>query len=317
MTIYAFTGLLGQGKTFGMVEKARDMLAKERLMIFTNMAGLHFPEAVYFDHIEEIQNIQSGVVLLDEAMIVVPARFWQDTGRDLLGRFAQLRKVGLHLMYTAQLYDGVDKVLRELTNEVVDCQKWGSWFRQSKHDPSRKLNVGGRFRPYSETLANLYNTLEIISISGGSAGLPGSPGLQSVAARKRSDERARLEAARQKSGERSLLVETWESGWWGDVAKLRLGRDARRAFDWLNDNGHFDASMPWFEQVRRELKRRQWLNIFGYGPDDAPFDCTYDNPWFRNYDPLSVKLRRAKVEEERAEELLAVKRSSRSRAVAA
>ena len=143
--IIAYCGLLGQGKTLGMVQRGLEMLRDDRLMVYTNMAGLKFPEAVYFDHIEELTNIQSGIVLLDEAMIVVPARFWTEQGRELLARFAQLRKVGLHLLYTSQLADGVDKTLRELTNEIIVCEKWAGYFRpvpiQSLAEDERRREV--------------------------------------------------------------------------------------------------------------------------------------------------------------------------------
>lgn len=323
--IRCFDGLLGQGKTYGMVGEARDFFRLNRPMVYTNMAGLKFPEAIYFDRIDQICDIGSGLVLIDEAMIIMSSRNWQDNDREVLGRFAQLRKHGLDLWYTAQIFDGVDKLLRELTSETVTCRKWGKYFQRATGIPSRKVKPGlGKLVPFDPKIGILYDTLELIKTSGGSDGVASHPPL-SVAARKRSEDTRRHGGAGPKRKPKGLLRETWWSGWWGDVSVLELGPAARGAYDWLRKEGHFrevkgadpDSDDHWTAQVQRELDRRLWLKQFGLGPEDAPVTCTYRTPWLIGHDPETVKLKTLDRERETAAELLVMKERSarRSRAV--
>ena len=313
--IRCFDGLLGQGKTYGMVDEAVQLSRKEHPMVYTNMAGLQFPEAVYFDHIEELCNISSGLVLLDEALIVVPARFWQEMGRDLLGRFAQLRKHGLDLWYTSQFADGVDKTLRELTNEVVTCQKVGKTFFRRKSNPTQKVRGLGWPHRFDPDIANLYNTLEVIKTTGGSAGVAERNLLLSVVARKRSEDAHREEQARAASAARPLLHYPWYSALIGDHEVLSTSKRARAAIRWLKERDYWSHGLTWSEQVRRELERRQWLSLFNLGPEDAPYYCTRSNPWLGGQSPEAVRERRALLEHQRAAETLVLtgERVSRTR----
>lgn len=306
MAIRAFNGLLGQGKTYNMVADSVPEFRKNRPQIYTNMAGLRCPEAIYLDNIADLCEINEGLVLLDEAAIIIPARFWQTMGRDLLTRFNQLRKHGLDLWYTAQREEAIDVNLKDLTNEFIRCRRAGAFcVRQSKGGIKDKSPASTITR-FSPKIFKLYNTLETIGAHGGSTGGTISKLAQSRASSERS-ERLRAVAAATVKPPKSLIYQGWD-----DVYRLR--DSAAIAFVWLEENGLFDPAREWHEQVRTELARREWLAVWGLGPDDAPHDCTPENPWLCGYDPATRQEESSARALEEAEDVVKVETRKRTKA---
>jgi hypothetical protein len=64
-------------------------------------------------------------VIVDEVNQWAPSRYWQKIGMGVLIRWANSRKDGLRIVWTAQHQDRVDKVLREVTDFVWSCKAWG------------------------------------------------------------------------------------------------------------------------------------------------------------------------------------------------
>lgn len=306
--IRCYAGNLGQGKTYSMVADALEQVQTKKCQIYTNMAGIKFPEAIAFQNIEQIQEVSHGLVLLDEAAIVVPSQFWQDVGRDFLTRLNQMRKFGLDMYYTAQRgSDGVNTNLRAVTNEVVTCSKNGSYLMQSRGHPTDKKQAGGLPKRFNPVVFALYDTLEVIKQSGESAGRPEVAALSTVARQREALARQRRSAAAGLTRRRPLLEEPLWAGWWCTQTHLRLCSEAKDALHWLKEEGYFDESRNWRGQVVAELKRRSWLAEFGYGPDDAPVWCTPATPWLDGHDPVSARLRWLQVEADRAAAALAAK----------
>ena len=104
------------------------------------------------------------------------------------------------------------------------------------------------------------------------------------------------------------------NGYFGDPDVIRLRSSAQKAYDWLRSEGHLDTGRPWAEQVRTELERRAWLDLFNLKPEDAPVDCLPSSPWLVGYDPVTVRARWDKrQEEETAEKLVKLQSSGRRR----
>jgi len=311
--IVRFSGGLGAGKTYSMVAKCLSMFREKRgVQVYTNISSLACPEAIHFCDISQLCDISHGLVLLDEAAIIIPAQFWQDVGRELLTRFNQLRKFGLDLLYTSQRENGANVNLRDLTNETVMCSKLGPYTIQRKANPENKLSTGGHLVRRTAKIYGLYDTLETITQSGGSGGLAVAGSLSTVARRRNAEDERRKERACAVR-ERPLLAYHALFGWFGDQEHTYLPRPATEALAWLKETAAFDHGVPWHQQVRRELRRREWLKIWGLAPADAPVDCTPESPWLAGFDPQSVKSRWDAEQQEIEERQLAIKTAARGR----
>ena len=316
MANVCFAGNLGQGKTYTMMERTVEQKRKNpALQIYSNMAGLRCPEAIYYEDIEQVQHISHGLVQLDEAAIVVPAQYWQEAGRDFITRCNQMRKVGLDLYYTAQRgVEGVNTNLRAVTSEIVNCQRVGAFVTLRSGDPKEKKHRMGMPRRMRRSIYALYNTLEVISSHGGSIGTVDAVAMNTVAIRREAAERDRIRAAVDAGPPRGggLLRERWWSGWWGENPVLYLREDAAAALSWLKAHGYYDPAEYWRGQVVRELARRAWLETWGLAPDDAPVTCTPENPWLPGYDPATVKREWQEVLNDRAAAKIKVKTTALS-----
>lgn len=289
--IIRFSGGLGAGKTYSMVAKClKTFKDKKGVQVYTNISSLCCPEAIYFCDIQQLCDISHGLVLLDEAAIIIPAQFWQDMGRDLLTRFNQLRKFGLDLYYTSQREAGTNVNLRDLTNETVLCSKIGPCIIQRTQNPDNKVSTGGRWVRRSQKVYDLYDTLETINQDGGSGGLAVAGSLSTVARRRNAEDARRKEAHRQAKATPLVSYVSW-CGHFGDQEHTYLPKKAVDALTWLKETGAYSDNLPWHEQVRRELKRRDWLKVWGLTPDDAPYFCTPENPWLAGFTPSAVKQR--------------------------
>jgi hypothetical protein len=71
---------------------------------------------------------RGAIVLLDELGLLLFSRNFAKNDEALLRTFVLHRKKGIHLFYTAQYLDQVDKVVRELTNERVYCANLGRFY---------------------------------------------------------------------------------------------------------------------------------------------------------------------------------------------
>lgn len=174
--IRGYLGWVGAGKTYSMVHDALEQFRETRCQVFTNMAGLKFPGAVYVEDLEAITRVGTGLVLIDEVGICMSSHYWQSVPRSVLMAFAQVRKNGLDVFWTAQHEARVDTVLRELTMEVRRCRRFGRYSFQSLEDPVAKVSLGKRLVKLKQEVFAAYDTLEIIGAHGGGAGTGQSEG---------------------------------------------------------------------------------------------------------------------------------------------
>jgi hypothetical protein len=129
--IKAYVGLLGQGKTISMVNDAIPLLERGYNVVsnvdFTwKVKGKTYkPDFIYNarDFKDRLFNAVNTVILVDEASIVWSSYDWEKMRTDLIMKFAQSRKYGLHFFYTSQGFGHTLKRLRDLTNIVVKCER--------------------------------------------------------------------------------------------------------------------------------------------------------------------------------------------------
>ena len=157
--ICAFVGHLGAGKSYSMVELGLRYLANGyRVYSIT-------PDIVYAEHvdIEDVPKLvshaadarQDSVLLMDEAGLLLFSRDWaRGDFKPILQFIITSRKRGFHIFYTAQYKAMVDKVLREVTTDVVYCMKLPFGFGMRFYHPQLEVELY-RFRSY---IFELYDT---------------------------------------------------------------------------------------------------------------------------------------------------------------
>lgn len=123
--IYGFLGLPGHGKTMALTYVLNEYRKKygNDIYICTNyfFEGQDFP----FNHWEQLLQSYDKplIVAWDEVQNEFNSRNFKYFPTTLLTLLTQNRKGnGIQILYTAQRFDRVDKVFRELTNYFFDCK---------------------------------------------------------------------------------------------------------------------------------------------------------------------------------------------------
>lgn len=148
--IKAYCGRFGSGKTLSMVIEAHEYL-KKGYTVYTNTP-------FYYDHIkrlpiklalkykklyikerrypiylkklefeEALKTATNAVFMLDEASIWLNNYKWSQIDDEVMERLFQVRKLNIHLIYTAQFFMHVVKKLRDFTDTVVECKIIHTW----------------------------------------------------------------------------------------------------------------------------------------------------------------------------------------------
>lgn len=153
--IRMYVGLPGTGKTVSMVEYLmRLRAAYPKIKIYTNFGFRHQNgEITNLDDFQKINDPEGVVFAVDEVQLSFQARQFGNFPSEMIFLLTQNRKFKKHFVCTAQLFEHVDKVFRDLTNTVVQCKNWGSrWFFQKAYttlDYRVKINPDGEKQPFS------------------------------------------------------------------------------------------------------------------------------------------------------------------------
>lgn len=162
--ILGWTGRVGSGKTYSMVAYA--LKYRGRRAIYANTPEISFAEP--FSTWEELLDLHSGLVLLDELPIWAAARDWGKLSPDVASFFAQSRKNGVHLLFTAQAFAGVDAVIRRLTAQLYRCERFGPLIREDCVDGVSGERMGRRWRFISRAVYQHYDTFAVVGDGEGS-----------------------------------------------------------------------------------------------------------------------------------------------------
>lgn len=123
--IYGFFGLPGHGKTMALSERLTEYRNKygDKIYIATNY---NFNQQDFsFDSWEQLTKTYDKplVVAWDEVQNEFNSRNFKTFPTELLTILTQNRKGnGIQILYTAQRFDRVDKVFRELTHQACECK---------------------------------------------------------------------------------------------------------------------------------------------------------------------------------------------------
>jgi Cdc6-like AAA superfamily ATPase len=123
------------------------------------------PGKIYrWETIEDFKFIEQGVILLDEGHIWINSRQWEKLPPEIHYKASQHRKDGIDMYIITQNPARIDKVFRELANDVLQMHKFAFWFWYNifdveEIDKEKKKSHGFKIFPFSKPLAQSYDTL--------------------------------------------------------------------------------------------------------------------------------------------------------------
>jgi hypothetical protein len=131
MSVRAYLGFPGSGKSYGMIEDSYELYRQGYYVFSADYVS--FAERLDLKRLSSLDWLlafdeRGAIVLLDELGLLLFSRNFAKNDEALLRTFVLHRKKGIHLFYTAQYLDQVDKVVRELTNERVYCANLGKFY---------------------------------------------------------------------------------------------------------------------------------------------------------------------------------------------
>lgn len=131
---HLYCGLGGKGKTLSIVKQLEEYRKQyPKLWIVTNfkceLANQHMDSWQDLVEIENPNGIQYGVVFaFDEIHLTLNSDSFKSRPDDLLEYISQQRKLRKQILASAQVFTRVDKILREQTNVVIECNNlFGRW----------------------------------------------------------------------------------------------------------------------------------------------------------------------------------------------
>lgn len=178
--LHIYVGMFGSGKTSSMINDAYGQACRYKdLTILTNMKLQNFPEHTKIIQMEDTNDIITAppntLVLIDEISTVFNSRKYKTDGIPvpLLGMLLQVRKERKMIYATAQRFQHVDALLRQITFSVRACTCWfgrwnwiykyDAWDYENRTSPLVRIPVLGSWAfIQTNKIRNLYDTMEMV-----------------------------------------------------------------------------------------------------------------------------------------------------------
>lgn len=166
-----YVGMFGTGKTLSAVRFVRKNALHYGLNVLSNIHLVDVPYTPLLNYKQIIEAPPNTIILIDEVSTVFNSRSWKDFNVNLLFQLLQCRKQRKQLVCTAQRFAHVDKLLRDITSEVIVCRKWWRICTNTAFDGWDYENSVAQFalpclwrKAYTATneLYNAYDTSELI-----------------------------------------------------------------------------------------------------------------------------------------------------------
>lgn len=175
--LHIFIGLFGKGKTISMVETAYNIAKRyPQVKIYSNIKLMGFPEHTeiirLINYHQIIESPGDSLFLIDEISTLFQSRNWSNFPMPLLSQLLQVRKNKKMILATAQRFAHVDKLIRDVTYSVIDCdcrsKRWNfcSWYIAEDWEAKNPMVIP---QPYdvtsfvqSDKLRSMYDTYELI-----------------------------------------------------------------------------------------------------------------------------------------------------------
>jgi len=129
--IELFTGLPGQGKTYGLTYRTYQGIKKGR-NVFTNFPAKGAFKLTY-DHLLEAEFPDNSLVIIDEMGYYFNSRDWKGFPQELYQLFSQHRKMKMDLIGAVQTARRTDVSIRELANVIWWSKNYPFFFKYEKY----------------------------------------------------------------------------------------------------------------------------------------------------------------------------------------
>ena len=119
-----YIGMFGRGKTLSATKYVIRQAKRYKLKVISNIKlnGIEYTPLTNWQQIVDCDG--NTIILIDELSTVFNARNWKDFNINLLFQLLQCRKNKKMIVGTAQRFAHVDKLLRDITYNVIDCNKY-------------------------------------------------------------------------------------------------------------------------------------------------------------------------------------------------
>lgn len=122
----------------------------------------------YWNKLEDLYNIENGIILMDEMHVYMNARRWKDLPENMERKLAQHRKDGLHIEGTVQSVNRLDTIVRELIDYWYIYENNFFWFTRWEFniddDKQKKFPLSRRMILKRKKWYEAYDTLEKVEI---------------------------------------------------------------------------------------------------------------------------------------------------------
>lgn len=129
-----YVGLFGRGKTLSAVKEVVRQYKRYNLNILSNIKLYGVPYTPLTNYKQIIDAPSNTLILIDEISTLFNSRTWKDFNIDLLFQLLQCRKQKKMIIATAQRFSHVDKLVRDITRDVVVCDKLYRFMRTTTYD---------------------------------------------------------------------------------------------------------------------------------------------------------------------------------------
>lgn len=129
-----FVGMFGRGKSLAASMYVLHQAKKYKLNVLSNVKLFGYPYTELVNYKQIIDAPDNTIIFIDEISTVFNAREWKDFNINLLFQLLQCRKNKKKIVATAQRFGHVDKLIRDITSYVVDCDKLWRFQRLKFYD---------------------------------------------------------------------------------------------------------------------------------------------------------------------------------------
>lgn len=165
-----YTGLFGTGKTLSATKYVIATAKRYNLNVISNISlqGIEYTPLINYQQILDAPAYT--IIFIDEISTLWNSRDYKNFPVEVLFQMLQNRKSHIQFISTAQRFEHVDKLLRDVASYVVDCKKLWRFTVNTYYDAYMYERVNGQFlRPVFEKMSFItdldyssYDTNEII-----------------------------------------------------------------------------------------------------------------------------------------------------------
>ena len=167
--ILIYKGLPAAGKTAALAHYGMQVLSEGREVYSNFWLNYKGKNLHYWSSIEELLEVENGVILMDEAQIYLNSRLWETLPSQFQYKLQLHRHDGLDIIGTVQHEARLDVVMRELVSVYVQCRfvgfrGYGFIVKSAYHPEDVKSSRGVPYRReilwLTSKIKNSYDTMQ-------------------------------------------------------------------------------------------------------------------------------------------------------------